>query len=108
MDKMPTAILVGSLIGNPVSDENGASLGWIEELVNDPDSGRARIVVRSVGDIPASGNAACAIPRESLRLDSNCTSTEDASLKPEDESKAGKPKPESACSVYTYSVNRHR
>jgi len=104
MDRRPAAFFAGSLIGNQVKDGNGASLGRIEELVIDVDTGHVKSVVLSMGDSPAFGNAACAIPWEALKLDRDGSNGDGLRVGAEDGSGAGKP--DKSYSVYTYPVSR--
>lgn len=107
MDTSPAALSLGSLIGNPVRDDNGASHGRIEELIVDPDSGHVKSIVLPIKNSPESGTGARAIPWETLLCKHKDTSTlrkGNEQVKPG----SGKPDKENTFFVYTYSVGRVR
>jgi sporulation protein YlmC with PRC-barrel domain len=104
MDKYPSELFAAALIGNQVRDENGASLGRIQELVIDARTGHVKSIVLSMGDWPAFGNAACAIPWEALRLERDGSKAHAAPVDTGEGSEGGKP--DKTFSTYTYTVNR--
>ncbi len=68
MDKRFYDLFLDSLIGNQVKNEAGECLGKIEDLVIDPNTGRVKSVVLSLGTAPRFGSALASIPWDALKF----------------------------------------
>ena len=112
MDRRLNEVFLSTLLGNQVKNSEGEPLGRIEEFVIDPNDGRIKSIVVSLGEEPRFDLAVSAIPWKSLRLfddrDSKGTSGEGIGGGSDGYAQSGSDKPSGQFSAYTYPVCRSR